>query len=443
MPIPLKNIVSRPIEKLFEHSVLDCGINPSDKLLVAVSGGLDSTVLAHLCQQINLDFHLIHMNYGLRGAESDGDEFFCYELSKKLNRPFHHRNVKNEISESTPNLQAVARELRYNWFGELLTEYNSKWVLTGHHFDDHAETLIHQFIRGGGPNTLTGFYHSRLNVARPLMNFRRSEILQYAQVSRIEWREDQSNFHNDYTRNKIRHSLLPVLKEYNNGLENSLIQRAKAVHDIIEYAKLSIQRELGERLMVKESMVSVDVKWLRCCSYQELFIRSWCNNAGITDCDTDAVMQLLTKERGELKVGEKIFRLTADSLQLMASPKPLRVNTKVDIPFRYEGHNIIVELVHSAEVAHPDPWARIDKKWLEGKIILRNWRPADRFVPSGMKGSKKVGDFLTHQKIPLSERARILVLEKDGEILAVLGHRLSERVWKLQEPESAIAIYLR
>ena len=438
----MKNIGSSPIEKLFERSVLDCGIKPGDKLLVAVSGGLDSTVLAHLCHQMNLDFHLIHMNYGLRADESDADELFCHELSKKLNRPFHQRNVKNCISVTTPNLQSVARELRYSWFCELLTESNSKWVLTGHHFDDHAETLIHQFIRGGGPNTLTGFFHSRLHVARPLMNFHRSDILHYAQLRRIEWREDKSNSQNDYTRNKIRHTLLPVLKEYNNGLEKSLIQRAKAMHGIIEYAELSIQRELSERLIVNENMVSVDVKWLRCCSYKELFIRCWFNNAGITDGDIDSVMQLLMKERGELKMGEKIFRLTADSLQLMPLPMPLKVNTIVNIPFRYEGNNIIVELVHSPEVAYQHPWALIDKKWLEGIIILRNWRPADRFVPSGMKGSKKVGDFLTHQKIPISDRERILVLEKDGEILAVLGHRLSDRVWKLEEPENAIAIYL-
>ncbi|MFM7106341.1 MAG: tRNA lysidine(34) synthetase TilS, partial [Flavobacteriales bacterium] len=310
MPIPLKNIFCRRIEKQFERSIQDCGIKPGDKLLVAVSGGLDSTVLAFLCHQINLDFDLIHMNYGLRGAASDGDEQFCHTLSQNMNRPFHLRNVKTEISQTTPNLQSVARELRYNWFNEILTQYNSRYILTGHHLDDHAETLIHQFIRGGGPDTLTGFFHGRIHVARPLKIFRRPEILQYAQLAGLEWREDESNAQDHYTRNRIRHSILPLLKEYNSGLEQSLIERAKAVNGVIEYAQHSIARELKERVIAENDLAWVDTKWLRDCPYQLFFLRSWLIPSGFSDGDIKATLQLLNKKRGELRVGSRILRLT-------------------------------------------------------------------------------------------------------------------------------------
>ena len=138
-----------------------------------------------------------------------------------------------------------------------------------------------------------------------------------------------------------------------------------------------------------------------------------------------------------------IFRLTAESLQLMPAPEPLDLNTHITIPFRWEGSNLTVELLPYDSAATQLPWAIMDKYWLDGHVILRNWKPADRFIPSGMIGSKKVGDFLTHKKIPISERSRILVIEREGEILALLGHRLSEQVCKVQNPESAIGIYLR
>jgi tRNA(Ile)-lysidine synthase len=441
MPFPLKNTVFQKIENQFDRNIRNYGITSSDKLLVAVSGGLDSTVLAHLCQKLNLDFHLVHMNYGLRGAASDGDEGFCRELSKKMNRPFHSSDTKKDLSTSTPNLQSLARELRYSWFTELVSEHHAKWVLTGHHFDDHAETLIHQFLRGGGPDTLTGFFHGRGFVARPLMGFRRSDILQYALSQSIEWREDESNSHDRYTRNKIRHSLLPALREYNSGLEPSLIKRAWAVHGVIEYAQHAIQQELNNRLVAENGVVTVDAVWLRQCFYQEFFLRVWLSPYGFTAGNLDATIRLLKKRRGELRVREKILRLTDDSLQLIEAPEPLSVNTKITIPFRWEAKNMVVEVLAYEVAKMKVPWALIDNKWFEGNVVLRNWKPGDRFVPSGMAGSKKVGDFLTHQKVPVSERARVLVLEKEGVILAVLGHRLSHRVSKLNFPDSAVAVF--
>jgi len=443
MSIPLKNSLCKQIEKQFERSLQDYGIQVDEKILVAVSGGLDSTVLAHLCKHFNLNFHLIHMNYGLRGEASDQDAQFCHELAKKMNSTFICSDVKKSISAKVSNLQSVARELRYTWFENLLAEYNSRWVLTGHHLDDHAETLIHQFIRGGGPDTLTGFFHGRKNVARPLMMLRRSDILQYAKIKGIDWREDESNSIDHYTRNRIRHSLLPTLKEYNNGIAQSIIKRAKTINNIIEYAADSMQRELNDKLKIQNGFFSVDASWLRSCKYKELFIYTWCSNAGVSHCDIDAVLTLLKRRRGELSIGSMIFRLTAESLQLMPAPEPLDLNTHITIPFRWEGSNLTVELLPYDPAATQLPWAIMDKYWLDGHVILRNWKPADRFIPSGMIGSKKVGDFLTHKKIPISERSRILVIEREGEILALLGHRLSEQVCKVQNPESAIGIYLR
>ena len=438
----MKKNVCALVENQFEHSIQDYGVSPDDLLLVAVSAGLDSTVLAHLCSRLNLNFHLVHMNYGLRGEASDADEFFCRALSKKLSRPFHSRDAKNEISLTTPNLQSVARDLRYDWFNKLLAEHHAQWVLTGHHFNDHVETLIHQFLRGGGPDTLTGFFHSRHSVLRPLIGLRKSEILGYAQLQNIEWREDESNAYDHYTRNKIRLSLLPRLKEYNNGLEQSLIDRARALHDVLGFARHAMQRELNERVIIEEGVARIDLIWFRQLPYQELFLRSWLIPVGFSEGDIKSAMQLLHKQRGELRVGKQVLRLSDQSLMLMAAPVPLVVNTKIEMPFRWVGHDIIVEIFDIISGEKRVPWARIDGHWFEGGAILRNWRPSDRFVPSGMTGSKKVGDFLTHLKIPISERARVLVIEKTGEILAVVGYRLSQHVIKVERPDTAVAVFL-
>lgn len=443
MSIPLKDVYCRKIEKQFSRNVQDCGILNSELVFVAVSGGMDSTVLAFLCETTGLNFNLLHVNYGLRADASDGDALFCRELANKLNCNFLMRDFSNDISASTANLQSVARELRYSWFAEVLSEYNSRWILTGHHRDDHAETLVHQFIRGGGPDTLTGFFHSREFVKRPLRNFTREEISKYAALKQIVWREDESNSLNKYTRNRIRHSLMPKLKEYNSGIEDALIHRAQAIHHIIQYSEQAIQKELQERIVFEGNTESVDADWIRKCSYQEFFMRSWLSSKQVTRGEIYSALQLLQKPRGELIVRDRMLRLENNLLQLLPIPVPAHVNVRPTIPFRWEGENIIIEFLSMNPSLPEQPWAMIDKAWFNDDLIMRNWRPADRFVPSGMKGSKKIGDYLTHQKVPLSERKRVLVLESKGVILAILGHRCSDKGVQIMDRKDCVAIFIR
>ena len=443
MPLSVRNSICRKIEREFASQLKSRGIFPGDALLVAVSAGIDSTVLAHLSHNYSPNIHFAHVNYGLRSGASVADEIFCRSLAERYHGRFHCYQVTHEIKKDTANLQAVARELRYTWFEAIVEENDLRGILTGHHFDDHVETITHQFLRGGGPDTLTGFFNARKHVIRPLMGICKDDIRQYADAIGIAWRDDESNASEDYTRNRIRHKLLPALREYNKGLDQSIIHRAKALHQIIDFAEMSMNETVQTQLRIVGDVVSVDGNWLHSFPHRELFMRTWLKPLGITEGDLDSALRLLTKNRGELILnGGRLLRWDKEQLQLMPEPAALMVSVTVTLPMHWQGDNWNIECIPLEDKPNRKPWAIIDAVHFSGNVILRNWRPADRFVPKGMKGSKKIGDFLTHLKVPLSERKRVMVLERDGVILAVLGYRLADCASHLTEAQSKVAIYL-
>ncbi|MFQ3182851.1 MAG: tRNA(Ile)-lysidine synthase, partial [Polaribacter sp.] len=191
-----------------------------NKLLIAISGGIDSVVLTHLLSTLNFDISLAHCNFNLRGKESDVDEIFVKELAKKLTIKcftisFETNKIARENKEST---QITARNLRYGWFQEIIKEHHFDYVLTAHHADDNLETFLINLTRGSGLDGFTGIPEINGNIVRPFLKFSREEVLCFAKENNISWREDQSNASTKYVRNKMRHQVLPVLKEINPSL---------------------------------------------------------------------------------------------------------------------------------------------------------------------------------------------------------------------------------
>ncbi len=186
-----------------------------DPVIIACSGGVDSVVLAHLCVQSGVDFALAHCNYNLRGEDSDEDERFTSDLADSLGVKYFTISFDTGAYAGAHKLsiQMAARELRYQWFGELLSTQGYSWLLTAHHLDDAVETFMINLSRGTGIEGLTGIPAETDKVLRPLLPFTREQILAFAKNHKIDWREDMSNEDTKYLRNKIRHELVPVLKE--------------------------------------------------------------------------------------------------------------------------------------------------------------------------------------------------------------------------------------
>ena len=206
---------------IHQHKLL----NEHDRLLLGVSGGVDSMVLLHLFQQLPYSIAVAHVNFGLRGVESDEDEAFVVEYCQKHNIKAFTNNVDTlaYVNSSKVSIQMAARTLRYNWFEKLKIEHQFKHLLTAHHSDDSVETIFINILRGTGISGLKGIT-SNENAIRPLLSFTRAEIIDYAKSVNLVWREDSSNAKEDYLRNKLRHSILPMFDSINDTWRQKLVQ---------------------------------------------------------------------------------------------------------------------------------------------------------------------------------------------------------------------------
>ena len=218
------------------------------RLLIAISGGLDSVVLTHLCHQLKLNIALAHCNFNLRGNESDGDEEFVLQLAEDLDLEVFIESFETEDYAKTYKLstQMAARELRYNWFEELAEQLNFDFILTAHHADDNLETFLINLSRGTGLDGLMGIPEVNNKIVRPLLTFSREDIETYAKTNKLTWREDSSNASNKYLRNKLRHDVIPVLKEINPFLLQNFESTQNHLQDskqIIEDAIVRIQKK--------------------------------------------------------------------------------------------------------------------------------------------------------------------------------------------------------
>ncbi len=210
-----------------------------NKLLIAISGGLDSVVLTHLCHDLKLDFSLAHCNFNLRGEESDADEQFVMDLADSLNREVFVESFDKEDYARLNKLstQMAARKLRYDWFEELADQLEFDFVLTAHHADDNLETVLINLSRGTGLDGLTGIPEQNGNIVRPLLPFSRDDIEAYAKLKNWKWREDSSNTSDTYLRNALRHHVVPKLKELNpQMLQNfgKTVSHLRDVKDILQ-----------------------------------------------------------------------------------------------------------------------------------------------------------------------------------------------------------------
>jgi len=232
------------------------------KLLVAVSGGLDSVVLTHLCHVLNLDITLAHCNFKLRGKESDEDENFVLELANKLDLEVVVESFDTETFANTEKLsiQMAARELRYDWFFNLAENLKFDDILTAHHADDNLETFLINLTRGTGLNGLTGIPEVNENIVRPLLSFSREQLENYASENNIIWREDASNASDKYLRNKLRHHVIPILKELNPQLLQNFENTQNNLQDTKRIIEDTIAKVQNKVVTVEGGLVKLKIK---------------------------------------------------------------------------------------------------------------------------------------------------------------------------------------
>lgn len=398
------------------------------KLLIACSGGLDSVVLTHLIKQLNFEMALAHCNFSLRGKESDGDEMFVIGLAKSLEVPIFAEtfNTKKFAEEHKISTQMAARDLRYNWFAEILKDFKYDYLLTAHHLDDDLETFFINLSRGTGINGLIGIPRENNKIIRPLLNFSREEILKYAKANNLKWREDSSNKKADYLRNRLRLEVLPQFKKTSHSVLKNFQRTQRnlqASHHLVEdYMALIYD------LVVSEAADSykINIQRLKELPHSDALLYQLLNGFGFTEWDDVSNLLVaqtgkqvfskthqLLKNRGELVLTEISDENTSEEFLVSKEGITSPINLKIEAAKTIGETEKNLIYVASEKLVFP--------------LKLRKWRSGDSFQPFGMKGKKKLSKFFKDEKIPLTEKNKIWLLLSGDTIVWVVGQRIDDR----------------
>jgi tRNA(Ile)-lysidine synthase len=400
------------------------------RLLIAISGGLDSVALTHLCCKAGLNLSLAHCNFNLRGEESDADEEFVLQLAEDLALEVFIESFDTEefAKEHSLSTQMAARELRYDWFFDLAKQLNFDYILTAHHADDNLETFLINLTRGTGLEGLTGIPEINNQIVRPLLKFSRDDIESYAKENKLNWREDSSNASNKYLRNKLRHDVIPILKEINPQLlENfqNTQNHLQDANDIIEDAIVRIQKKA---VSVERDVIKLDIKKLKKLSNPKAYLYELLKDFNFFEWQD--VTNLLNAQSGK-QVFSSTHRLLKDRDFLLL--KEIHIESSSKIAANIEegndktslGNLSLQEVDNIADTTESIIY--VDKDKLQFPLEVRPWEEGDYFYPFGMKGKKKLSKYFKDEKLSLIDKENIRLLCSGDVIVWIIGKRLDDR----------------
>jgi tRNA(Ile)-lysidine synthase len=415
--------------------------NKSHDLLVAVSGGCDSMVLAYLLHKMGYSISIAHCNFQLRGIESDRDAQVVSDFCTQHAIPFYSKkfDTLTYIQENKLSTQEAARDLRYTWFSSLINPQTSKpfsFIATAHHANDNIETVLQNFFKGTGIKGLTGIAPKRNNIIRPLLFASRSQIESYAQSQSIRFVEDASNASNKYTRNFLRNSILPQVQEkYPQVAQNitQAIQRFTTLEAIYEEAIAIKRKKVVEQ---KGAELHIPILKLRKTIGWQSLLYEVVKDYGFTALQVGEIISLLDAANSSY-ISSATHRIIKNRNWIIIAPLAtdastfiiIEKNTNV-VPF--ENGHLSVQLIATKEISDAANIALVDAKQVTLPMVLRKWKEGDYFYPLGMQKKKKVARFLIDAKLSKLEKEKVWVLESNKKIIWVVGYRIDNR-FKVQE----------
>ncbi len=405
-------------------------------VLVATSGGVDSTVLCHLYHQAGFLFAIGHCNFQLRGQESDADEEFVRNLAKSMNVPFFSTrfDTLNFSKNHKLGIQEAARRLRYDWLEKTRHAADCQYIATAHHLDDSIETVLFNFAKGCGIRGMHGILSKKEKLIRPLLFATKKELLEFAQTENIAFREDASNLGDKYSRNLIRRHAVPVFEKINPSLQHSAGESIRHLWETEQLFDFLLQKIREDVLEAHADGWRIHLEKLHHYPALPTVLYELLSPFGFNNDQVVQILQSLENQSGQLFYVPG-WRLLSDRFFLILS-KEGNAGGAIKIPAISQGPITLPEgRLHLQALPHPPaefPKGRHEACLDLGKITwpltLRRWEPGDSFCPLGMGGQhQKLQDFFSNLKLNLFEKEKVWLLESNGEICWIVGFRLDDR----------------
>jgi tRNA(Ile)-lysidine synthase len=420
------------LQKLDKHITQNLPFLKDKKLLIAISGGIDSVVLTQLLSILNFDISLAHCNFKLRKIASDLDEDFVKKMAQKLDIACFTTQFKTQefAKQNKQSTQVSARNLRYTWFDKLAEKHHFDYVLTAHHADDNLETFLINLTRGSGLDGFTGIPTINENIVRPFLIFSSDEILAFAKENKIDWREDKSNASTKYIRNKIRHQVLPVLKEINPSVIDTFSKTIENLQESKQIIDDRITIISSEVLIIDKKNIKIDVKKINQLSSPKAYLYQLLKAYNFTAWKD--VYNLLSAQSGK-QIFSKTHGLLKDRDFLIVSKRDF--SNSLETRFKIEEHQTeITKPIHltfenvAEKSIENNQTIYATKELLKFPLILRKWEDGDYFYPAGMHGKKKLSKYFKDEKLSLLEKEKTwLLCNNTNEIIWIIGMRLDNR----------------
>lgn len=407
------------------------------RVLLTVSGGIDSVVMVHLFAKAGIDFGIAHCNFCLRGQESDGDAAFVEKLAQRFQVPFYLKTCDASAYAKAygVSIQMAARDLRFAWFEELIKEQGYTAYATAHHADDAIETYLINQLRGTGISGLHGLLPKNGNLIHPLLFATRNDIKNYVKEQGIAYREDSSNKSTKYMRNSLRHQVLPVFETLQPNYREVLLKNMQRFAAVEHIYQQEIEAFKQMHIQKKEDCLQIPFAVLKTLPYAETYLYEIIKVYGFAFSHAEEMMQSLSEGVSGAQFFSDNYRILRDREHFVLSELPAKEKAffmlnekegKTEQPIGLEWKCTTDKTL----VADPKT-ALLDFDKLQFPLVLRKWEKGDFFVPLGMKGKKHLSDFFIDSKLSLIEKEKVWLLVSGRDIVWVVGQRIDDR-YKVQ-----------
>jgi tRNA(Ile)-lysidine synthase len=433
----------------FKRFITENGlIKPGDKILLTVSGGIDSMVMTWIFHHLHYNIGIAHCNFSLRGLESDKDEELVRHFATELNIPFHciKFETKTFAKKNGLSVQMAARELRYNWFEEIRKENEYNLIAVAHNMNDNIETLLINLARGTGLAGMAGMKPGNNKIIRPLLFATRRDITEFRDQHNIEFREDKSNADTKYIRNKIRHQIIPLLKDINPSIEITLNETAERFSGFNEIVSEYISGIRESMVQQKDQFITFNITALKNYLHNKVILFELFRPYGIKNALlSDLIKVIQGKTGGQIITGT--HRIIKNRKEIVVSDE--EINNEISYTIENIQDFRIFPGISSARNAritdnfkiNSDPHiACIDSQKVSFPFIIRKWKAGDHFYPLGMNQKKKLSDYFIDNKYSKFDKEHIFILESGGKIVWIIGDRLDNNFRITSSTKKALII---